>query len=83
MNQTQYDRLYGDEFHQRMLEWQKFVLERSLPSYIITTDNTNDLQPVAAPAETCAHDDPLIKVTNGIAYCDGCGRSFDLREFGS
>ena len=86
MNQEQYDRLYGDEFHRQMMELKQFILERSRPSYLIATTDTTNYEVYAekaAPADTCAHDAPLLKVTDGIAYCDGCGRSFELREFGT
>lgn len=30
----------------------------------------------------CAHPAALVKLTDAIATCDGCGRVFELKDFG-
>ena len=35
-----------------------------------------------APAAVCEHPAALLKLTDALATCDGCGRVFELRAFG-
>ena len=38
--------------------------------------------PIAAPAAVCEHPAALLKLADALATCDGCGRVFELKDFG-
>lgn len=50
--------------------------------WFTTTTATSDHANADAPAAVCEHPAALLKLADALATCDGCGRVFELRDFG-
>lgn len=51
----------------------------------LTTNGANswaDNKLIWPPPAVCEHPAALLQVTDSMAFCDGCGRTFELRKFG-
>lgn len=62
-------------FDFRGVDWYPWAVSSAAESWA-------DNKLVWPPAAVCEHPMALLQVTDNMAFCDGCGRTFELKTFG-